>query len=258
MIFDSHIHLDRLPTERAVEIEIEAARKVGVSRFLVPAVDRASWSALTELAAEQPGVLLAFGLHPLAANEWDDACREELQAYLQRSGAVAVGEVGLDRFVDVPRADQEQAFREQVQVAVKVGLPLLIHCRRMPGRLLEILREEQAQQVGGIMHAFSGSYQTATAAIDLGFGLGFGGGITWPEAKKQIKLLRQLPDDAIVIETDAPDMAPHPHRGESNRPAWIELILRRVAELKGWGLDEAAAITYQNAARILKLEMDED
>ena len=131
-------------------------------------------------------------------------------------------------------------------------MPIVIHCRKMPGRLLMILEEEGAGQVGGIMHAFSGSRQTAEKAMQLGFVLSFGGAITYPEARRAIEVLAHLPDEAIVIETDAPDMAPHPHRGQVNQPAWLELVLARLAEIRGWSRDEAADITSANARRILK------
>lgn len=253
MIFDTHIHLDRFSSGLSVDEEVAAARALGVSHFLVPGVARAGWANIRELVARTEGSLAAYGLHPLAAEEWNHSCREELLTLLGESQTVAVGEIGLDRYANVPVDRQEAVFREQVQIAVQVSLPVLIHCRKMPGRLLEILAEEQCGQVGGIMHAFSGSLQTAKKALDLGFALSFGGALTYPDARRVLDVLTNIPDDMIVIETDAPDLAPHPRRGEPNRPVWISLILDRLAELKGWSRQQAAEITSENARRILKL-----
>jgi TatD DNase family protein len=252
MLFDTHIHLDRFPAGSDVDAAVAAGRSVGIESYLVPGVDRAGWDVVRKVVERTEGALAAYGLHPLAADEWDWECCDDLVALLRGPGVVAVGEIGLDRYVDVPIARQEQVFREQVQVAISLAMPIVIHCRKMPGRLLGILEEEGADQVGGIMHAFSGSRQTAEKAMQLGFVLSFGGAITYPEARRAIEVLEHLPDEAIVIETDAPDMAPHPHRGEVNRPVWLELVLARLAGIRGWSRDEAADITSTNARRILK------
>ncbi len=254
MMFDTHIHLDRFSSDFPVDDAVAAARAIGVSHFLVPGVDRVGWSNIRQIVDRTEGGLAAYGLHPLAAEEWDHSCRDELMTLLGASQTVAVGEIGLDRYVDASVARQEVVFREQLQIAIQASLPVLIHCRKMPGRLLEILAEERCARVGGIMHAFSGSLQTAKKAMDLGFALSFGGALTYPEARRILDVLTKVPDDMIVIETDAPDLAPHPHRGEPNRPVWISLILERLAEVKGWSRQQAAEITSENARRILKLK----
>jgi TatD DNase family protein len=252
MIFDTHIHLDRFSPGLPIVEEVAAARAIGVSHFLVPGVDRDGWSKIRQIVSRTEGGLAAYGLHPLAAADWSHSCREELMTLLGETQTVAVGEIGLDRYVDVPVDQQEFVFREQIRIAIQASLPVLIHCRKMPGRLLEILAEERCARVGGIMHAFSGSLQTAKKAIDLGFALSFGGALTYPEARRVLDVLTKVPDEMIVIETDAPDLAPHPHRGELNRPVWISLILDRLAEVKGWSRQQAAEITSENARRILK------
>ena len=252
MIFDTHIHLDRCSSELNVAAEVEAARQAGVSQFLLPGVDQAGWQNIQAIADRFDGVQAAFGLHPQAADQWNQDCRNALITFLREEKAVAIGEIGLDRTIDVPMALQEQVFREQLQIAIEFSLPVLIHCRKVPGRLLEILREEKADQVGGIMHAFGGSYQTARSAIDLGFVLSFGGALTYPEARRAIEVVRQLPDDALVVETDAPDLAPHPHRGEPNRPLWISLVVQRLAEIRGWSFEQTVEITTANAQRVLQ------
>ncbi len=254
MLIDTHIHLDRFPTEVNLEKELELAAVAGINNFIVPGVDRAGWQNLQSVTASISGARGAYGLHPLAAAEWGPECAGDLRKFLADKNTVAVGEIGLDRYVDVPIEQQEIALREQVRIAIEFSRPLLIHCRKMQGRLLEILKQERSEMVGGIMHAFGGSWPTAKAAIDLGFVISFGGTLTYPEARRSLEVLQRTPDDAIVIETDAPDLAPHPHRGKMNRPAWLELILARLAAVKGWSLVQAAEITSGNARRILKMD----
>jgi TatD DNase family protein len=162
--------------------------------------------------------------------------------------------IGLDALLPAPAlAVQEQAFRAQLRLAIAAGRPVLIHCRQAVGRLLQILREEGAERVGGIFHAFSGSLETARQGIRLGFAIGVGGTLTYPNARRLPEVVREVPAEWLVLETDAPDLAPHPHRGEVNRPAWLPLVARRVAELRGWSEAETARITTENAKRILKI-----
>lgn len=254
MLFDTHIHLDCLGPREEMVADVAAARDVGVDYFLVPGVRSSAWGAIRETVDLVEGGLAAYGLHPLAAGEWSETCRDLLCRYLQDEKAVAVGEIGLDRYVDWPVSMQEEVFRHQLQIAAQFGKPVLLHCRKMPGRIVEILQSEEGARIEGIMHAFSGSWETAKAALDCGFLLSFGGPLTYPEARRAIEVLQRLPDDAIVIETDAPDLPPHPHRGERNRPAWLPLVLQKVAEVRGWEWQQAAEITTKNARRILKLD----
>jgi TatD DNase family protein len=252
MFFDSHVHLDFPPLLGNLTAELTAARGVGVGEFLVPGVERGGWGLLLELT-DQQGVWGAPGLHPLAAAQWDAAAEAELAQLLSAPRMLAVGEVGLDRLVKVPMAVQEEAFRGQVRLAVAAGKPMIIHHRRAAARLMEILREEDARQVGGIFHAFSGSAEIAREAIRLNFAIGFGGTLTWTGARRPAQVLTGIPAEWIVLETDAPDLPPEPHRQQSNRPAWLPLIAARVAELRGWSLEETAAITTANARRILRI-----
>ena len=131
--------------------------------------------------------------------------------------------------------------------------PLLIHARQSFGRVFELLQREQAEQVGGIFHAYSGSLETARRIIDSGFVLGIGGVVTWPNARRLPDVVRSLPPEALVLETDAPFLSPEPHRGEPNRPASLALVAEKVARLRGWSVAETLRITSENARRVLKL-----
>lgn len=250
MLFDTHIHLDRLIN---LQEEVDAAREYGVTRFLLPGIRPQNWSGLYQTAATISGVRVAPGVHPLASRDWSQAVKELMPEFLQRPETIAIGEIGLDSTIEIPFALQETVFREQLRIAIEHDLPVLLHCRRATGQLLRILNEERAGRVGGILHAFTGSLETAKEAIRLGFALGIGGPITWSGAHRVTAMVQQLPADWLVLETDAPDQAPHPHRGETNRPIWLRHILQRLSELRGWSPDETAATTTANARRVLRL-----
>lgn len=233
---------------------MQEARRAGVGSFVVPGVQRDRWSRLLLLARTYPDLVMAApGLHPQAARQWDREAGRELEGLLAEGSPVAVGEIGLDGLLDIPREIQEEAFRGQLRIAVAAGLPVLIHCRKGVERLLQILREEGGGRVGGIFHAFSGSPETARQAIGMGFGISFGGTVTYPEARRPPEVLRSVPPEWIVLETDAPDIPPHPHRGEDNRPAWLPHVAEKVAEIRGWSFEETAAITTENARRVLRI-----
>lgn len=254
-LFDTHVHLDCAPLNAGLAAEIAAAQAVGVNRFLVPGVHAHGWDGLLQTVHAIPGAFAAPGVHPLAAAEWCRTTAEALKSLLQEHKIVAIGEIGLDALLEAPaRQVQEEAFRGQLRLARDVGLPVLLHCRRAWGRLLEILREERAKEVGGILHAFSGSLETARQAVDLGFVVAFGGTLTYPGARRAPQVLAGLDQECIVLETDAPDLAPHPYRGDSNRPAWLALIAAEVARQRGWSLAETTRITTDNALRVLKIK----
>lgn len=249
-LIDTHVHLDRLdrPLEAAAE-----ARLCQVASFVIPGIRPEGWPDLLRLAEQIPGAWAAPGIHPLAARTWTPDLERQLLEAAQHPKAVAIGEVGLDRQAEPSQALQEETFRHMIRLARELDLPLLLHVRRAVGRLLAILQEEQAAQVGGIFHAFSGSLEVAQQAIDLGFALGVGGVVTFPTARRLPEVVRQVPAEWLVLETDAPDQTPHPCRGEPNRPALLPLIAREVARLRNWSLEETARISSDNATRVLRL-----
>lgn len=254
LFFDSHAHLDRLPTGLDPATEIASAQRNGIGHFLLPGVEPQHWQQLLEMTSALPGCLAAPGIHPLAAESWNSHSANQLLNLLDKSQVVAIGEIGLDNCLSQPAASvQEQAFRGQLRLARQAGLPVLLHCRKANGRLLDILSQEQAADIGGIWHGFSGSLETARAAIGLNFAIAFGGPLTWPGARRSPAVLQSLPAEWIVLESDAPDLAPHPHRGDINRPAYLHLVAERVAALRGWSLAETARITTANACRVLRL-----
>lgn len=252
-LFDTHIHLDRLPQDE-LAAELGRARSLGILSFLIPGIAPSSWDALTALAGQHAGLFLAPGLHPQAADSWSAEVAERLTLLLCHPAVVAIGEIGLDSKIPVPMAQQESVFRAQLRIAVAAGLPLILHCRGPLTRSLQIFQEEGGPGVGGILHAFPGSLELARMALRLNLTLGFGGGMTWPEARRGPETLRSLPTTAYVLESDAPDQSPEPHRHERNRPQWLDLIATRCAELRNCSRAEVAAQTTANARRVLRLD----
>jgi len=254
LLIDTHVHLDASPLKERLEEEVRRARQAGIGHFVIPGVRREGWRQILEIARAVEGAWAAPGLHPQAAGEWGPDGERELQQFLYDPKVAAVGEIGLDALLPSPPLDlQEKVFRAQLRLAVAAGRPVLIHCRKATERLLQILREEKAERVGGIFHGFSGSLETALAGVRLGFAVGVGGIVTYPNARRLPEIVQKLPPEWLVLETDAPDLAPHPHRGGDNRPAWLTLVAAKVAELRGCSLEETARVTTENARRILMI-----
>ncbi|MBW2452805.1 MAG: TatD family hydrolase [Deltaproteobacteria bacterium] len=250
-LIDTHVHLDVFEDPAAMAGE---AASQGVAGFVLPGTRIAGWSRLMRTVAACPHAVAAPGVHPMDAENWQTEQIDTLMALHDRPKAVAVGEVGLDRKLPVSWGCQERLFREMIQMARRLDKPLLIHNRRATGRLIDILREEHADQVGGIWHAFNGSLETARQVLDLGFVLGIGGIVTYPEARRLSEVVSQVPESGLVLETDAPDMAPHPHRRARNRPANLALIAAAVARLRHWSWEETARTTTANALRVLRCD----
>jgi TatD DNase family protein len=248
-LIDTHCHLDCEPLRSRLAQVLASARRAGVAGFVVPGVHPSHWGRMAVIAGEHGGVQCAFGIHPMHADLADDAALARL-AEIAGTG-VAVGEIGLDPAYQVSLEIQEQAFRAQLRLAVALGLPVLVHCRRAFQRTLTVLREENAVQVGGIMHAFSGSPEMARDFIRLGFAISLSGTLTWQGAVRPIRLARELPLESIVLETDAPDMTPQTMRGRPNEPAWMVETLKAVAEIRGLSTTEVAMAADGTTRRIL-------
>ena len=261
---DTHCHLDAPEFAPDVDAVRAQARAAGVAHCVIPAVERAQWDAVRQLA-QRHGDSYALGIHPLytphAADEDLEALAGALQQHQADPRLVAVGEIGLDGFVPgLDPARQWRFYRAQLQLARRFGLPVILHVRRSADRLLKGLREVPVR--GGIAHAFNGSVQQAQAFIALGFKLGFGGAVTYERALQLRRLAQALPEDAIVMETDAPDIPPHwlyrtaAERAAGlpqgrNSPAELPRIGAEVAALRGLAPADWAARTRANAVAAL-------
>lgn len=251
MFIDTHCHLDDPALLARLPEILASARRAGVVKYIVPGVAPEGWDGIARLAEEEKGVYPAFGLHPMLAGLYDEMVLERLRSCAGR--AVAIGEIGLDYLAEVPRERQQAAFRAQLRLAVAMGLPVLIHCRRAFQDLLAILREEHVQRVGGVMHAFSGSPEVARECIGLGLHISVAGTVTYRNAVRPLEVVREIPLEHLLLETDAPDMTPEPHRGRPNEPAFLVEVARKVAEIKGVSVEEVAKATTGNAERLFQI-----
>lgn len=229
-LIDTHCHLDQEPLFLRLAEVLSAAHLAGVTHLVVPGVHPDGWERMACLAREQEGIFPAFGIHPMHADCMDDDALSRL-AELSSSG-VAIGEIGLDPSYAVSMECQERAFRNQLGIAVSLGLPVLVHCRRAFQQTLRILQQEGARQVGGIMHAFSGSSEMAREFIRLGFAISISGMVTRDNSVRLPRLVRELPLESLVLETDAPDLPPQRYRGQPNQPAYLTETLHAVARIK--------------------------
>jgi TatD DNase family protein len=257
-LVDTHVHLDvdEFGTDR--DAVLARARAAGVSAQVLPAITRGHWTGLAELCARHRDLYPAYGLHPVYLAAHDDADVPALDAWLDAHPGVAVGEIGLDGFVEAIATGaawerQWQLFTAQLDVALNHGLPVIIHARRALDHVLKALRQRPGST--GIIHSFSGSRQQADQAMEQGFCLGFGGPVTYPRANRLRRLVADLPDAALVLETDAPDQPSVSHRGERNEPSFLPEIAACVAELRGVSVADLARQTTANARRILPLSI---
>ncbi len=251
-LVDTHCHLDFPVFDADRAAVIDSARRAGVTQIVVPGVDAARWPKLMALCAAHAGLHPALGLHPgfLARHR-----REHLQALetaLEAHRPLAVGEIGLDYFIENPDRDaQKRLLEAQLAIAANAGLPVLLHVRKAHDDVLQLLRRRRG--CGGIAHAFNGSLQQGKKYFELGFRLGFGGMLTYERSRKLRKLAAELPLEAIVLETDAPDMAVASHHGERNSPQYLPECLAALAEVRGQDPEELARRTTANAAATLGL-----
>jgi len=248
MFVDTHCHLDLPPLFEQLDELLAEAHAAGVTKWIVPAVHPDGWQRIAELAVQRPALRPAYGIHPLHAAV--ATAEQLLQLRDLAPTAVAIGEIGLDTtYGDLDK--QEALFREQLKIARFCGLPVLIHCRKAINRTLAILREEQADQIGGIMHAFSGSLESARECIKLGFVISLCGTLTWHNAVRPVLLAAQLPLDQLVLETDAPDLSPADHPDVPNRPIWLYETACKLAAIKGTTITDIAKQTTSTAQRII-------
>jgi len=244
--WDTHIHLLAPEWEAPLQQRIRQLAGMGVARLVLPGVCADEWDDLVSLAREYSTVSAAPGLHPMCALDWNAGLETRLRGLCQLSDVVAIGEIGLDGSINVPEKAQSAAFIAQLQLAVECELPVLIHCRKHTGAVLQQLRQAGIGRTGGIWHGFSGSVETAERAIEQGMLLGVGPVLLRDNARRLPEVVRQVPAEALVLETDAPDMA--------TDPSTLLKVAERLGELRGWSLEKTAQITEANARRIFKLK----
>jgi TatD DNase family protein len=262
-LIDTHCHLDTPAFDADREAVLARAMAAGVRGIVVPAIRPRTWPALVA-AAEQfraPPIRIALGIHPqivpdIEPGEADgdiDELADQIVGAVQQAGAnaVAVGECGLDGPTgDLPR--QEAVFRAHIRAARTVGKPLVVHVLRAHDLAPRVLREEKADEVGGVMHSYSGGEQLVRIYCDLGMYFSFAGPVTYPNARKPLEALRAIPDDRLLAETDAPDQSPFTHRGERSEPAFVADVIAGLASVRGVSAEDMAALTTRNARTLFR------
>lgn len=248
MLVDAHCHLTgSYLAPEAVETTLERARESGVTGFIAVGTDLEDSRRVLDLVHSHSGIQASLGIHPHEAKSWDDATEAALESLLRDPGVRFVGETGLDWHYDLsPREQQEVVFRAQIRLARKLRKPLMIHTRSAPEATLRILKEEGAGEVQGIIHCFSEDKPFAEKALDLGFYLSFSGIVTFKKAEAVREVAAWAPEDRILVETDAPFLAPVPFRGRPNEPGYVRYTADQVAELRGISSLKVAELTTRN------------
>ena len=257
MLTDSHCHLDRINLDAfdgKMSNLLDAAEEQGVNRFLCVCIDLEHFKDVHDIALSDDRIWCSVGVHPTS----DDGKEPEVEDLLHLSDSekvIAIGETGLDYF-HMEREDvdwQRERFRRHIRAAVELQKPLIIHTRSANEDTIQILREEGAERAGGIMHCFAEDWDTASKALDLGFLISFSGIITFKNAEELRSVARQVPDEALLVETDAPYLAPVPHRGKMNHPAYVRHVAEKMAEIRESSLEAVAELTTNNFNRLFKL-----
>lgn len=249
-LIDTHCHLDAGEFDADRDQVYARARAAGVALQVIPAVTAANFDEVAATCRRYPGCLPAWGLHPMYIHVHHRDHLARLRSQIEAWRPVAVGEIGLDRFVrDLDYATQEYYYTEQLRIARDYDLPVLLHCRRANDQILKHLRSIRPR--GGIAHAFSGSRQQAEEFLKLGFKLGFGGAFTWPRATRLRSLAAELPLEAIVLETDSPDIPPEWVGRGRNEPAELARIAQTLAELRAVEVAVVIRQTSANARAVL-------
>jgi len=231
-LVDSHCHLDFADFNSDLSEVLKRARNNGIAHFLVPGIGAHNWQAVLALANQHDGIYPALGIHPYFLSDFDASHLQLLEQYLAtQQGIVAVGEFGLDKAVDFPFAQQLQICKQQLLLAKRYELPVILHCRKAHNELIQLLQQVKLPR-GGVIHGFSGSTQLGMQYIKLGFKLGIGGVITYPRALKTRKAVTELPLSSLLLETDSPDMPISGDQGDRNEPANIAKVLHSLAKLR--------------------------
>ncbi|MBE0645608.1 MAG: TatD family hydrolase [Bacteroidetes bacterium] len=251
---DTHCHLYWEDFHDDLSRVIDRARAAGVTRMIIPATDVASFRQASAIAARHADVYLAVGIHPHEAGKMPYDFADELRQLARHAKVVAIGEIGLDYYYDFcTPAEQQRVLHEQLSIAREHGLPVILHNRESDDDLLAIVREHQDGSLKGQFHCFSSDTRYAQAVLDAGFHISFTGNVTFKKSTLD-PVLSYVPDDRLLIETDAPFMTPVPYRGKRNEPAFLPMIARRFAATRHQSVSYISRITTRNAVALYQLE----
>jgi len=263
-LIDTHCHLDFDSYDSDRPAVLSRAREAGVIAVVNPAVDLTSSAAVCRLAAGEPLIFAAVGIHPNSSAGFDPASMDELRALAGQPRVVAIGEIGLDYYRDrSPKETQRRALEAQLDLAAELALPVIIHNREATADMLAVLggwvdglaAGHPLRGRPGVLHSFSGTVSDAERAVELGFCVGITGPITFKNADELRRVAAHVPEDRLLIETDGPFLTPHPYRGERNEPAYVRLVADRIAGVRVSTYEAVAAQTAQNAVRLFALPL---
>lgn len=253
-MIDSHCHLDGKEFEEDLDAVLKRCAEQNVTRVISCGTDVSSSEKNAALAEKYPMIYAAAGIHPHEAYRIEEDTLPRLKALAGKEKVVAIGETGLDYFYNFSLPEvQRKALRLHIRLAREVKLPLIVHCRNAEEDLIEILKEENAAEAGGVIHCFTGSRETALACLELGFYLGVSGIATFKTAVGLADIFAGLPSERLLVETDSPYLAPVPHRGKRNEPSFVVHTAAKLAELKKIAVEEIEAFTTKNAETLFRL-----
>ena len=256
-IFDTHTHLNVDNFAGKESEEIAFARELGVTKMNIVGFDAETIEKSLALSRQYDELYSTIGWHPTEAGSYTQEVEDMLVSHLHDPKVIALGEIGLDyHWMTAPKKTQEQVFRRQIQLSKDLDLPFVVHTRDALDDTYEIIKSEGVGSCGGIMHSYSGSLEMAERFIQLGMMISFSGVVTFKKAVDVQEAAQNLPLDKILVETDAPYLAPIPKRGRENRTAYTRYVVDKIAELRGLMSEEVAQATYENALRIFNLKED--
>ncbi|WP_164215611.1 TatD family hydrolase [Virgibacillus sp. YIM 98842] len=250
MLFDTHVHLNARQFFEDRDETIQRAFDAGVKYMTVVGFDAETIPLAIEIAEQYETIYAAVGWHPVDAIDMTDKDLDWIEELSVHPKVVAIGEMGLDYHWDKsPKDVQKEVFRKQIRLAKKVNMPIIIHNRNATTDIIEILQEEDAKTIGGIMHCYNDSVDYVKACLDMNFYISLGGPVTFKNATLPKEVAKEVPLDKLLVETDAPFLAPHPYRGKRNEPAYVKLVAEKIAELRGSTPEEISEITTNNARK---------
>jgi len=254
MFFDTHVHLNAEQYKEDLQEVIDRAIENKVTKMLVVGFDRPTITKAMELTNEYDFIYACIGWHPVDAIDMTEEDLQWIKELAAHPKVVALGEMGLDYYWDKsPKEVQQEVFRKQIALAKELKLPIVIHNREATQDIVQILKEENAAEVGGIMHCFSGSAETALECVKMNFYISLGGPVTFKNAVKPKEVAASVPMERLLIETDCPYLAPHPYRGKRNEPAYVTLVAEQIAQIKEITVEEVANATMKNALKLFKI-----
>lgn len=255
MLFETHTHLNDKQFDEDREQVIKRAVEAGISYILNIGYNRETIPSSIQLAETYPFFYTSVGWHPQDAISCTAEDLQWLHSLTKHPKVVAIGEIGLDYYWDTsPKEVQHEVFKKQIRLAKEVKLPIIIHNRDADEDVVRILQEEQAEEVGGVMHCFSGDTTLMETCISLNFSIGIGGPVTFKNRPLLKEVASRVPLDRLLLETDSPYLAPHPYRGKRNETAYVRLVAEEITRLRGMTVQELAQVTTQNAKKLFQIK----